>query len=51
MKKNDRRPTLRQKRMIAEAKLNTHNWLVRSQGSGTIIIVHRDSGNIRQLSC
>lgn len=51
MKKNDRRPTLRQKRMIAEAKLNTHNWLVRSQTSGKLTIVHRESGNLRQLSC
>lgn len=49
--KNDRKPTLKQKKVLMQAKLNTKNWLVRCHTARQLIIVHRVSGNTRKLSC
>lgn len=50
MKKNDRKPTLKQKKLITTARLNAQNWLVRAQHEGQLTIVHRESHKVRQLS-
>ncbi len=50
MKKNDRKPTLKQKKMITSAKFIPENWLVRRQERGVLIIVSKKSGMVREIA-
>lgn len=41
-------PTLKQKKIISEAGLNWHNWMVISDTS-SLVIVHKVSGKHREI--
>ena len=49
MMKNGKRPTVKQKKLITQQKLNYNNWLVVKDTSTEMVIVHRESGKTRTI--
>ncbi|WP_420795395.1 DUF6906 family protein [Desulfofalx alkaliphila] len=44
-----KKPNLRQKRLIARARLNPNNWLVTKNPVGELYIQHRHTGSERVI--
>lgn len=44
-----KKPTLAQKKLLKSKGLNLANWLVTSEDSISIRIIHRESQNIREI--
>lgn len=49
MRKNGKRPTLAEKKIIEAAHLNLDNWLVQKKDLDNIYVVNRYTGNVRKL--
>jgi len=47
--KQETRPTRKQKEEIANNGLNWRNWLVERDVPSKLIVVHRESRNVREL--
>lgn len=53
--KQGRKPTRKLKKIIAKQKvgskfLNPSKWLVRQTATNTVILIHRDTGKVRDLT-
>jgi len=48
--KNGKRPTVAQRVLMQEKRLNSDNWLVVKDTPKSMLIVHRKSGRTRELS-
>ncbi|HHV63852.1 MAG TPA: hypothetical protein GXX46_02060 [Peptococcaceae bacterium] len=49
MHKNGKRPTRKQKELLASCRLNPENWLIRKNLPDSIEIVHRVTGRARVI--
>ncbi len=47
--KHGKRPTVRQKKVMSEWRLNVENWLVERETTDEMIVVHRHSGTKRTI--
>ncbi|MGG3451956.1 DUF6906 family protein [Domibacillus aminovorans] len=47
--KNPKKPTRKEMVIIASYRLNPMNWLVSKRHNGMYMIVHRMTGNVRQI--
>ncbi len=47
--KNGKKPTLKQKIILKEARLNPDNWLVVKNLPGQMVLVNRDTGRLKNL--
>jgi hypothetical protein len=47
--KHGLKPTKKQKQFIQSKRLDANNWLVERETPDKMVIVHRKSGNSRQL--
>lgn len=48
--KHGKKPTVRQKKLMAEWHLNYENWLVVKDTPTEMVIVHRATGKIRVIN-
>lgn len=48
--KHGKRPTVRQKKLLTELKVNFENWLVVTENDLQITIVHRNTGTIKTFN-
>lgn len=47
--KNGKKPTVRETQHIKSMRLNPSNWLISKKTSTFWLIVHRESGNVREI--
>lgn len=47
--KQGKNPTVKQRQAIATARFNTDNWLVAKVFPDRLILVHRHTGNSREI--
>ncbi len=47
--KHGKKPTVKQKKLMTQWHLNHENWLVVKDTSVCMTIVHRNTGNIREI--
>lgn len=49
--RNGKRPTRRQRMMMAKCRLNSNNWLVLKNPPGEMHIIHRQTSKKRVIRC
>lgn len=47
--KHGKRPTRRQKILVKSMRLNPDNWFVEREDKSGMIIIHRDTGNVKVI--
>ena len=48
--KHGKKPTVRQKKLLTELKVNFENWLIVTENNEQITIVHRHTGQTKTMN-
>jgi hypothetical protein len=47
--KNGKKPTRREKELLAKNRLNPNNWLVSKRNDGMLMLIHRYTNSVRKI--